>query len=663
MPKKWPSKSQWGQFLKILGKKEKKTFFFLLLLSFSGLTFLCLDLYFKNTVAKPAEYGTYTEGVVGSPRFINPIYAAASDVDRDLTELIYSGLMKYDEQGKIVPGLAKEYKTSEDGKTFEFYLKENLFWSDGEPITADDVIFTIKTIQNAAFKSPIRASWLGVKADKISDLGVRFELKNSSAVFLEACTVKLLPEHIWKDISSQNFPLSIYNLKPVGSGPYKFKSLSQDEQNNVKSLELVANDYYAGEGPNIERINFIFFDTEKDLVKAANSKKINGFSFSSIEEYQKFKNKSFLTYQISLPRYFAVFFNQDFGTKILADEKVRQALNYGTNKQEIIDEVLLDMGKKVDSPILPEIYGMATPSSTYGFDQERAKQLLTDAGFIEKENGPREKILKKNPAFQFKTYLHLGSQGTEVTELQKCLANTAAVGPDIYPGGEITGTFGEKTKEAVIRFQEKYSEDILVPNNLKQGNGEVKKSTQDKLNQLCSAPSQENLTLSLKLYTVDQPILKKVAELLKKQWEPLGVSVEVTTFEISSLEEEIIKPRSYEMLLFGEVLGAVPDPFPFWHSSQVRDPGLNLTGFEDKESDKLLETSRQSLNEDERKTSLEKFQNLLLADAPALFLYNPNYIYMVSKEIKGLDTKIMVDFSQRFSSVEKWYIKTKRVWK
>ncbi|MCX6760948.1 MAG: ABC transporter substrate-binding protein, partial [Candidatus Nealsonbacteria bacterium] len=425
MPKKWPSKSQWGQFLKILDKKEKKTFFFLLFLSLSGLAFLSLDLYFKNTEVKPAEYGTYVEGVVGSPRFINPIYSAASDIDRDLTELIYSGLMKYDGQGKIVFDLAKKYNPSGDGKIYEFYLKENLFWSDGEPLTADDVIFTIKTIQNTSFRSPIRASWLGVKAEKIDDLGVRFELKNSSAVFLEACTVKLLPEHIWKDISSQNFPLSIYNLKPVGSGPYKYKLLAQDDQNNVKSLELVANNYYSGEGPNIKKINFIFFDAEKDLIKAANSKKIDGFSFSYTEEYQNFKNKNFTAYQISLPRYFAIFFNQNYGAKILADERVRQALNYGTNKQEIIDKILLGKGKTVDSPILPEIYGLASSSSAYAFNQEKAKQLLTDAGFIEKENGPREKIIKKNPAFQFKTYLHLGSQGTEVTELQKCLANTS----------------------------------------------------------------------------------------------------------------------------------------------------------------------------------------------------------------------------------------------
>jgi ABC-type transport system substrate-binding protein len=660
---KWPSKSQWGQFLKVLSKKEKNIFFVLFFIALASFFFLCINLYLKNTEIRPAKYGTHIEGLVGAPRFINPIYSPASDIDRDLTELIYSGLMKYDKEGKIIPDLAKEYKVSEDGKIYEFYLKENPFWSDGKPLTADDVLFTIKTIQNPSFKSPVRASWLGVKVDKISDLGIRFELKNPSAVFLEVCTVKILPEHIWQDISYQNFPLSIYNLKPIGSGPYRFKNLTQDNQNTVKSLELVANPYYYQGSPNILKFNFLFFDSEKELIKAAKSKKIDGFSFSSAEEYQNFKNKDFSNYQLSLPRYFAVFFNPNYGSKILSDDNIRQALNYATNKQEIIDKILLGKGKIVNSPILPEIYGLANPSKVYEFNQDKAKQLLIDAGFVEKENGTREKVVKREPAFQFKSYLKLGSQGNEVKELQKCLANPAVGGSDVYPEGEITGYFGEKTKAAVIKFQEKYRAEILTPNNLKEGTGEVKKSTQDKLNELCSAPTEETIPLSLTLTTVDQPILTEVANLLKKQWEPLGIKVEVKTFNISSLEEDVIKPRNYEMFLFGEVLGAIPDPFPFWHSSQVRDPGLNLASFEDKESDKLLESSRQTLDEKQRKTSLEKFQNILLSDAPAIFLYNPDYIYMVSKEIKGIDAKIIVDFSQRFSNIEKWYIKTKRVWK
>lgn len=664
---KWPSKNQWRQVLKVLGNKEKKVFIGLALIAMASFLFLCFDFYFKATEKKPERYGTYAEGIVGGPRFINPVYSFASDVDRDLSELFFSGLMKYGPDGKTVNDLAKEYTISEDGKIYEFTLKDKLLWSDNKPLNADDVIFTVKTIQDPSYKSPIRASWLGVKAEKVSDSKIRFELKDASAVFLENCTLKIMPKHIWQDITFQNFPLSIYNLKPIGSGPYKLKSLVQDEENNVKSMELSPNQYYYGEGPFLNKISFYFFETENDLIKSAKSGKINGFSLNSLQEYAKLaKNKKFSIHRLSMPRYFALFFNPGYqgkSVKILSDDKIRQALNYATNKQEIIKSLLLGNGEVVDSPVLPDIYGLKNPEKKYEFNPEKAKQLIKDAGYSQKENGNWEKTIKRQPAFQFKSTLRLGSQGTEVTELQKCLANPAAGGVDVYPEGEISGYFGEKTKSAVIRFQEKYRADILEPNGLKQGNGEVKESTRAKLNQLCSAPAEETATLSFSLTTVEQPFLKEVANLIKKQWEAIGVKVEVKTYDISSLEEEVIKPRNYEILLFGEVLGAIPDPYPFWHSSQTNDPGLNLAGFSDKDGDKLLEAARQTMDEKERNASLEKFQNILIGDAPCVFLYNPDYVYFVSKKIKGVNDGIITDPAQRFDNIENWYIKTKRVWK
>ncbi|MFA4998402.1 MAG: peptidoglycan-binding protein, partial [Candidatus Paceibacterota bacterium] len=275
------------------------------------------------------------------------------------------------------------------------------------------------------------------------------------------------------------------------------------------------------------------------------------------------------------------------------------------------------------------------------------------------ESGMREKVEKKTATFQFKSNLKLGSQGTEVKELQKCLARF----PEIYPEGEITGIFGDKTKAAVILFQEKYREEILVPNDLDQGNGEIMGSTRKKLNEVCFDQGDKTIPLKIVLSTVDQPQLVEVANILKEQWKSLGVDLEVKTFDIASLERDVIRYRDYEAILFGEILGIIPDPFPFWHSSQKKDPGLNLSEYENKDCDKLLETARQSLDEIERETSLEKFQNLLLKDAPAVFLYTPDYLYFVAKEIKGVDQKTLADPSKRFSNVENWYIETKRAWK
>ncbi len=657
MISRWPSKSQWRQFFKVLTKKERVAVSVFLFLFFGSFLFLAINFYFENTEIKPAEGGTYIEGVVGSPRYINPIYSESFDVDRDLVQLLFSGLMKYDSEGKIIPDLAVDYKISEEGKIYEFYLKENAVWHDGEALTADDVIFTIKTIQNPDFKSSLRVGWLGVEVEKISEKALRFKLKNPSAVFLENCTVKIIPEHIWKDVSPQNFPLTAYNLNPIGSGPYKLKDLVQDEQGNIKSLNLEKNSKYFGEMPKISEISFQFFDSEEQLIAAANSGKIKGFSLSP-SSISKVVGGEFQEYLLSLPRYFAVFFNPE-ESEVLSEDKVRQALNYGTDKEEILKEVWEGRGKVVDSPILPEIYGFEKPSKIYEFNPEKAELILEEAGFLETENGNRVKIIKKEPAFQFKSNLQVGSEGEEVKELQKCLAQD----PEVYPEGEITGYFGNLTKEAVINFQEKYKEEILEPFGIEAGTGAVRKATRAKLNEICFESPEEVIPLKLSLTTVEQPTLEEVASLLKTQWGNLGVEVEVKTFDISELKGEIIKERGYEAILFGEVLGIIPDPFPFWSSAQKNDPGLNLAMYENKKCDKLLEEARQSLDSNVRKEKLEEFQELLIEDAPAVFLYNPDYFYLVSKEIKGIDIKLIGDPSKRFSGIENWYFKTKRVWR
>ncbi len=658
---RWPSKKQWRQFLKVLSKKERFSFFIFLILFVGSLSFLLIDFYLERTKIIPAESGVYIEGVIGSPRFINPLYAAASDVDRDLTELIFSGLMKYDSEGNIQTDLAKEYKILENGRIYEFNLKENVVWQDSEPLTADDIIFTIEAIQNSEVKSPLRAMWLGVTVEKTSAFSLRFELKNKSSVFLENCTLKIMPKHIWEKILPKNFLLSQSNLTPIGTGPYRLESLSKDIGGRIISLDLVKNPFYFSKLPYLSKISFRFFESkereeaERQLIASYQKGEIDGFSLNSLKSLPEQGN----VYNFTIPRYFTVFFNPE-ESKALSDKKVRLALNHGVNKEEIINNVLSGQGKIVHSPILPDVYGLKEPSNIYEYDIEKANDILEKAGYLKKENGLREKIIKKSPAFTFKSNLSVGSRGTEVTELQKCLAKDS----QIYPEGKITGYFGSKTKAAVIRFQEKYSKDILEPFGLTKGTGEVKGKTREKLNAVCFERGEEIIPLKFKLFTVDEPILKETAEVLKNQWGQLGVEVEIKTFNITTVEgDTIIRKREYEILLFGEALGSIPDPFPFWHSSQRGELGLNLANYENKEADKLLEDNRESLDEIERKEKLEEFQDILIEDCPVIFLYNPDYRYFVSEKIKGINAKIIIDPSKRFAEIEDWYIKTKRVWK
>ncbi len=195
------------------------------------------------------------------------------------------------------------------------------------------------------------------------------------------------------------------------------------------------------------------------------------------------------------------------------------------------------------------------------------------------------------------------------------------------------------------------------------GTGIVSKTTRAKLNEICAEKTEDALPLKISITTVDQDLMKKTAEALKEQWKALGFEVEIKTLPISRLELEAIKTREYECLLFGEVLGIIPDPLPFWHSSQKKDPGLNLAVYENKKADKLLEDIRKSADIFSQVDKFAELQDILIDDAPAVFLYSPDYIYLVAAKIKGVSSEKILDPSKRFIGVDDWYIKTKRVWK
>ena len=654
MSYKRPTKNQWQQFFKVLNKGEKVLFLIFSVFFFVSFTVLAVDFYYNNTKIVPASGGTYIEGIVGSPRFINPIYATSSDVDRDIIQLIFSGLMKYDSEGNIQLDIAKDYNVFEDGKIYEFYLKEDVVWQDLKPLTADDIIFTIETIQSAEIKSSLRSAWLGVEVEKMSDYSLRFKLANESSVFLENCTLKIIPKHIWEDVSPNNFSLTPLNLNPVGSGPYKLENLAQNENGEIVSLGLIRNESHFGKAPYLSKIFFEFFESEDQLAEAYQRGGIKGFSSSSIENLPEKGN----TYFFSIPRYFTIFLNPE-NSKAFEEKDVRIALNRGTDKNEILNTFFSGKGKIVDSPILPNIYGFEQPSKTYEYNPAKAKNILEEAGFLIMENGFREKVVEKKPSFTFKNYLSLGSRSSDVSELQKCLSKDS----DVYPEAKITGYFGTITKQAVVRFQEKYKKDILDPIGLKKGTGTVGGKTREKLNEVCFEEPDECISLKFSLTTVNQPSLIQIAETLKEQWKQLGIDLEVESLDISTIERETLRKRKFEALLFGEVLGMIPDPFPFWHSSQKGELGLNLINYENKEVDKLLEDNRKSLDKAERQGKLEEFQNLLIEDCPVVFLYNPDYIYFASEEIDGIDANTITDPSKRFAGIGEWYIKTKRVWK
>ncbi|MDP1629684.1 MAG: ABC transporter substrate-binding protein, partial [bacterium] len=329
---KLPPLSKFRHLPKVLSAKEKIWLAVFMILAAGSFVYLTADFYRTRTRVIPKFGGELIEGIVGEPRFLNSLLRQ-SDADRDLSEIIFSGLAKYGAESKIVPDIAKSWEISEDGKTYTVFLREDVFWHDGKKFGADDVIFTITLAQNPDYKSPLRFNWQGVKAEKISDFALKFSLPNPYAPFLENLTLKILPRHIWENVPAKSFALAEFNVKPVGAGPYLVKSFQKDKQGQIKSYELAAFPKYFPGKPHIESLKFIFFDSEENLIAALNKKTVMAGAAIRPKNLEKIKKSGLAVLNLKMPRYYAVFFNAT-QSKILENKSVRLALNLAADKSQ-----------------------------------------------------------------------------------------------------------------------------------------------------------------------------------------------------------------------------------------------------------------------------------------------------------------------------------------
>jgi len=586
---------------------------------------------------------------------INPLYASQSDIEKDIIEVVFDGLFRYNREGNLVPNLAKSFET-EDDRVFDVTLREDLYWSDGEEMTAEDIVFTVETILNPDFQSTLRQQWTGVSAEKLSEREVRFTLDSTSAVFPENLTLKIIPKHIFGDYSPRDFRYSIHNMQPVGSGPYRYKEAREDSEGNIYSLRLERNPHYFRSTPFMDEVSFYFFEDEEELLRAYEKREIDGFSLPGgrVKELFKEHENAFHYHEYRVPRYFSLLFNLR-REGLVQEDLLREALSYATNREALVSNVLKGKGDTVTSPLLPSFYGLTEPETSYSHNPEKAKELLEEAGF-------KDGIREMEDPFRFSEDLREDSQGEEVRKLQECFLYLQEQDKDLYPGGEVTGFFDEDTKEAVNHFQEKYREEILDPHDFQSGTGMVAGSTRDKLNELCEDLFEETTSLEISITTLEDSLLVATAKELQEQWEKVGVSVTIDKRPLPDIRDKAIRLRDFDTLLFGTVLTGSLNPFPLWHSSKVDDPGINLPGYESEEADELLESIIEETGEN-RTEALHLLQEKILEDLPGIFLYSPYYIHPVSERIKGVKEGSLMDPSERFADIDKWYINTRRVFK
>jgi peptide/nickel transport system substrate-binding protein len=168
--------------------------------------------------------------------------------------------------------------------------------------------------------------------------------------------------------------------------------------------------------------------------------------------------------------------------------------------------------------------------------------------------------------------------------------------------------------------------------------------------------------LAFRLATANTPALEQTAEALKREWEAIGVAVTVEKYEQVDLTQSIIRPRKFDALLFGTVIGRELDFYPFWHSSQRNDPGLNIALYANISTDSILADARTTHSYQERMEKNNAFAAELARDIPAIFLYAPSFTYIIPKEVHSISIAGIAEPYERFSSIRDWYIDTESVW-
>ena len=567
-----PKEEYIKQNIETFSPSERMLFFALIIIFIGSVVLTLSNLNNFFLVEVPAHGGSIKEGVVGSPRFINPILAT-SDTDRDLTALVYSGLMKATPSDELIKDMAESYTISEDGFTYDFVLKDDMFFHDGTKITADDVIFTVQKAQDASLKSPKRASWDGVTVEKIDDKHIRFILKQPYAPFLENTTLGILPKHIWAKAGTEQFSFSKFNTDPIGSGPYKIKNIKYNSGGTPEFYELKSFNKYALGEPFISKIKIVFYPSETSLLKSYKDGKIESINSISPNRLSELAKSGANIERSPLPRVFGVFFNQN-ESLIFSNIEVRKALNIALDKNKIVEEVLGGYGVEIDGPIPP---GLLKQTKKEVFNKNRINK--------EKRKDLAKEMLSNN-GWKF---------------------------------DEDLGIWEKKTKK-------------------------------------------ETYQLRFSLSTSDTPELKAAAEIIAKEWEDIGVIVDLKIFEAGDLNQNVIRPRKYDALLFGEIISRELDLFAFWHSSQRNDPGLNIALYANITADKLLEDARRATDKDVMIKKYKEFEEEIDKDVPAIFAYSPDFIYIIPKYIKAFELGAAVTPAERFLNIHKWYIETDKVW-
>lgn len=505
--------------------------------------------------------GTYSEGILGEVKSLNPIFAT-TDAEKSFERLAFSRLYSIDSDGSLKGDLAENVETSDNYRNFTIKMRKNATWSDGQKITADDVIFTIKNLKDQNLNPSAYKVWKNVEASKTDDYEIKFKVPSNSSSVLYGFNFSILPEHILKDVSTDKIRESSFSNNPITSGPFNFKGVQTN--GNKTTVSLVKNkNYYKGE-PYIDNFDIVVFQDEARLKKALISGEIVASPSVKISDFSNSERAGLNSHEISVNRGIYAFMNNS--DPILKDAKVRKAIQTGLDVNKIRSK--MEYINNLDYPTLSKFINtnwLSVPE--YNFAQ--AEKMLDEAGWVKNSKGIREK------------------------DGQKATINVS--------------------------------------------------------------------TTSIYNY-------KKSAEEIASQLKKLGFDVNTTIIDkddkLGTFVQTILQPRNYGILVYEVDMGADSDIYPFWHSSQASQKGLNFSNYSDAIADDLLLNARTAQTFDDKKTQLTKFTRRWINNSAAIGLGQTKVSYVFRKSVQpySAGNKFVVDID-RYSDVIYWSAKKETLYK
>ncbi len=332
-----------------------------------------------------APGGIYTEAVVGSLGRLNPMLDWNNPADRDINRLIFSGLLKFDSRGLPQPDLADSWGSSADGTQYNFSIRPTAVWHDGEPVTTDDVIFTIEVIKSSGslFPQDIKDLWSQVDVKKLDDHTIQFKLPEPFAPFLDYVTFGILPKHLLETVPADQLASAEFNLQPVGTGPYKFERLTTSG-GQITGVVLAVNEEYYLPRPYIEQVVFRFYPTSAAAFDAYQQGEVLGVSQITNDVLQSaLMEQNLSVYTSRLPQMGLVFLNNNSPTApFLQNAQVRRALLLATNRNVIASKILAGQAIIADGPILPGSWAYYEDIEHLDYDPDAAATILKDEGYV-----------------------------------------------------------------------------------------------------------------------------------------------------------------------------------------------------------------------------------------------------------------------------------------